>query len=94
MVVKHGQLTPSLMQFKAIVNSIPDIYAGNEIKSRLIKNKELALQRTVNAKVLEMTTNEWTTPKLLKLVNEDKRQQRLAEIQKQKKDELTQKLIH
>lgn len=62
------------MQFKAIVNSIPDNYAGYEIKSKLIKNKELTMHRTVKAKVLEKTTSDWTTPKMIKMVIEEKKQ--------------------
>ena len=52
MIEKNEFLTPSLMQFKSVVNSIPDTYAGNDIKSRLIKNKELTMHRTVNSHVL------------------------------------------
>lgn len=75
------------------MNSIPNNYAGFEIKSRLIKNKELTLHRTVNADVLQKTTNEWTNPKMIRMVLDEKKKQRLAEIQKQKKELLTKKLI-
>ena len=49
------------------------------------------MHRTVNANVLQKTTNEWTTPKMIRMVLDEKKKQRLAEIQRQKKEALTQK---
>ena len=78
-VQKVSDLTPVFKQFRNTVQSIPDTYVAGDIKLKLIRNKELVLLRTVQAKVLEKTTNEWLQSNMIRMVIDDKRIKKLKE---------------
>ena len=69
---KTDELLPCLNSYKAMVNSIPNHYAGEFIKGRLNKNKELDMLRIVQTKVLYKTTNDWTTQNMIRMVQYEK----------------------
>ena len=83
---KLENLNPAFQQFSSMVNNIPVMYVTADTKRKFIKTKELMMHRTVQAKVLEKTSNDWRTNNLIKMVLEEKRQNKIKYQQQRKKE--------
>jgi hypothetical protein len=77
---KLTNLDPAFKQFESMVGRIPEFYITADTKSKFIKTKQLMMHRTVQAKVLEKTTNDWSTNNMIKMVLQEKRENKIKEI--------------